>query len=132
MTYNKESNNTHTDEFKKEFGQRLRSLRKKRGYSTEQVLIALNLPRSTYAAWELGKRVPLTKSLSKLASFLDTNVDYLMLKTDNPIREHQNDLKIALLKASTLTWDGKPINEKQAETISALIEAYVKNSQKDS
>lgn len=129
MINEKETNYKHTEEFRKRFGERLRDLRTKRGHTIEQAHKALNKPRSTYAGWELGKRVPLSKSLNDLAEFLETNVDYLMLNTDNPNKDSKNDLKNILQKeVQGVVWDGKPLTDDQANTIAAIIEAYLKKA----
>lgn len=116
----------HTEEFRKKFGERLREIRKERGYTMEKVYKGLNLPRSTYSGWELGRRIPLSKSLSQLASFLETNVDYLMLKSDDSNKVSSNDIKGRLLNESySVTWDGKEIPSEKAAEIAALIEEYL-------
>lgn len=126
MNKEKEYTYGHTDEFVKKFGARLRELRKACGYSIDEACAALGAPRSTYAGWELGRRVPLTKSLSELAKLFDTTVDYLMLETDNP-KPESNDIKERLLNDPTpIQWDGKNLSEDQATTIAAIIEAYLK------
>lgn len=129
MNTEKEKNYSHSDEFRKRFGERLRKLRIERGYSIEHTHKSLNVPRSTYAGWELGKRVPLSKSLTDLASFLETNVDFLMLNTDNS-NVDKNDLKEILGKDYNIVWDGKPLSDNQASTIAAIIEAYLEREQK--
>ncbi|MBT2718302.1 helix-turn-helix domain-containing protein [Bacillus sp. ISL-57] len=131
MINEKETNYRHTEEFRKRFGERLRDLRTKRGHSIEQAHKALNKPRSTYAGWELGKRVPLSKSLNDLAEFLETNVDYLMLNTDNPNQDSKKDLKDVLVdEVDEIVFEGKSLTHDQRSTIAALIEAYLKNGEK--
>jgi transcriptional regulator with XRE-family HTH domain len=127
----RESKNTytHSEEFRRNFGNRLRETRKKRGYNIEQTHKALGIPRSTYSGWELGKRVPLNKSFDNLATFLETSVSYLMLKTDDPSPEKKSDLN-EVLEIKSVEWKGKPLSEHQATTIAALIEAYLENEQK--
>lgn len=125
------NNYSHSEDFRKKFGERLRELRTKRGLSIEQAHKALNKPRSTYAGWELGKRIPLSKSLNDLAEFLETNVDYLMLNTDNPNQYSKKDLKDLLqTDVNEIVYDGKHLSNDQATTIVAIIEAYLQKGEK--
>lgn len=115
----------HSDEFRKQFGDRLRNTRKEKGLSIEQARIALEIPRTTYASWELGSRIPLSKSLSELATLYNTNVDYLMLKTDDPNPQIYNDLETILDSVEEVTWKGKTLTPDQTSMISALIDTYL-------
>lgn len=116
----------HTEEFKIKFGKRLRDLRESKKITIEEAKDGLKVPRSTYSGWELGKRIPLSKSLSNLAEFYNTNVAYLMLQTDDPQPDKSvtNDLN-EFLDIKEVVWKGKPISEEQAAKIAALIEAYL-------
>lgn len=118
---NKESY-AYSEDFRKRFGERLRGLRKDNGYTIENVTSQLGLPRSTYNGWELGKRIPLTKSLDSLAKFYNTSVDYLLLKTDNKSSESLEDILI-----NKLTWEGKELTQEQIKDIQSLIQIYLKN-----
>lgn len=120
---------THSEEFRRNFGHRLRETRKKRGYNIDQTHKALGIPRSTYSGWELGKRMPLNKSLDSLATFLGTSVSFLMLKTEDPSPEKKSDLN-EVLEIKQVEWKGKPLSDHQAATIAALIEAYLENEHK--
>ncbi|WP_260288480.1 helix-turn-helix domain-containing protein [Peribacillus aracenensis] len=125
----KEKNYSHTQEFRTKFGHRLRSLRKERGYTIDETCKALNLPRSTYSSWELGSRVPLSKMLTQLASYLQTNVDYLMLNSDNINQETTEELselfQKKMLDKTEITWKGDPLSDTQASEIADLIESYL-------
>lgn len=124
MDNTNKNNYNHSEEFRAAFGHRLRELRKNKGYSIEYTVSSMNLPRSTYSGWELGKRVPLSKSLDALAEFFNTTVDYLMLKTDDPGPD-TNELDKILIK--DITWKGKSITPQQANKLAAIIEAYLDN-----
>ena len=58
----------------KEFGVHLRELRKEKGYTQQQMADMLNISRSTYTYYEIGKSEPGFDCLRKLASILE--VDY--------------------------------------------------------
>lgn len=116
---------THSEEFRRAFGNRLRETRKKAGLTIDQARTALKVPRSTYSGWELGTRIPLNKSLDNVADLLGTTVDFLMLKTDDPRTEASKELEVILSDVTGVTYKGKLITDEQRNTISALIEAYL-------
>lgn len=118
----KERNYSHTEEFRRTFGKRLRQLRKQRGYKIEEVVKSLGLSRSTYTAWELGNRFPMSKSIAELANFFNTTIDYLMMESDNPDKT-DSDLKEILESVEKFTWNGKEISKSKLNAIAALIEA---------
>lgn len=57
---------------------RLRSLRLKAGYSQQQLANALQLDRSTYSYYELGKTTPSVSTLSALSKIFKMSVDELV------------------------------------------------------
>lgn len=66
--------------------ERLKELRKKKGFTQQDVAEALNVERATYAQYELGKRSPNNDMLIKLAKFYGVTVDYI-LKNENSISD---------------------------------------------
>ncbi len=64
------------------------SLRKQNGLSQEELAEQLNVSRQTISKWELGESIPDTDSLTSLAKFFDTSLDYLVF--DKPM---ENQLK---------------------------------------
>lgn len=64
---------------------RLKELRKRKGISQYQVARDLNISRSTYTSWELGRTFPNDEEmLRKLAEYFGVSIDYLLGKTDDP------------------------------------------------
>ena len=59
-------------------GERLRILREKEGLTQKQVANYLQLSRSTYTYYELGKRQPSLQTLSRLAELFHVSTDYLL------------------------------------------------------
>ena len=71
----------------------IRSLRKTKGLSQEELAVKLNVVRQTVSKWEKGLSVPDSSMLISLAEELDTSVSTLLGET---IQEHgltQDDLK---------------------------------------
>ncbi len=58
--------------------ERLRYLREKNGYTQRQVADYLNIERSTYTYYEIGKTKPDLEALKKLSAFFHVSIDYLL------------------------------------------------------
>ena len=64
--------------------ERLRQLRKKKGYTQVRVQMETGIEQALLSKYEHGERVPPTETLVKLADFYHVSVDYLLCRTDNP------------------------------------------------
>ena len=60
------------------FRENLRSLRKKKGLSQEELAVRLNIVRQTVSKWEKGSSVPDADLLIKLADVLEVSVAELL------------------------------------------------------
>lgn len=65
------------------FGENLKAMRKKKGYTQEELAIKLNVVRQTISKWEKGLSVPDADILCKIAEILDTKVSVLLGGTMN-------------------------------------------------
>lgn len=63
---------------------RLRSLRKERGFSQTEVGNRTGIAQALLSKYENGLRLPPTESLIKLADFYGVSVDYILMRTENP------------------------------------------------
>lgn len=72
-------------------GKRLVELRKKKGMTQEEVAKKIHLTRSTYAQYEVDRRVPEYATLQKLADFFEVSIDYLVGR-DKPDEESKTSL----------------------------------------
>lgn len=70
----------------------IRSLRKAKGLSQEELSIKLNVVRQTISKWEQGLSVPDADMLIVMAEALETPVSVLIGETVSPSRE--DDLKV--------------------------------------
>lgn len=64
----------------------LRRFRKEFGFTQQQVADTVGVLKPAYQRYELGKTVPLTTFLVKLADAYDVSLDYLVGRSDNPQR----------------------------------------------
>jgi putative phage repressor len=62
------------------FHEKLKVLRKEKGYTQEQMSKLLDIGQSAYAKWENGKREPNFEKLSMLACIFDVSIDFLLSK----------------------------------------------------
>jgi transcriptional regulator with XRE-family HTH domain len=102
-------------------GSRLRAAREKKGWSQTFVCKKLNIPNSTLSGYERNYRNPDPEMLRIFANLYEVTTDYLLLLSDDPTKNSNNpkkkiltwDLLEGLEKADELTFDGRPLNEKQ-------------------
>ena len=60
------------------FGENLKTLRNKKGYTQENLAIKINVVRQTVSKWEKGLSVPDADTLQKIAEVLEVNVSELL------------------------------------------------------
>ena len=63
---------------------RLKQLRKSKGYTQVSLQIQTGIEQSLLSKYENGERVPSTEALIKLAELYDVSIDYILCRTDNP------------------------------------------------
>ena len=61
-----------------DFPQKLKELRKKKGYTQEKMSNLLEIGQSAYAKWENGRTQPNIEQLVKIAQILETTTDELL------------------------------------------------------
>lgn len=100
----------------------LRKIIKSKGYTTTKVAMESKISESTINAYINGQKLPSITSLISMSEFLKCNSDYLLGRTDNPMKIddieklHTNEeLMLLFQNISSLP------EEKQA-----LVSAYVK------
>lgn len=64
------------------FPDRLRALRERRGMTQWDVAKQLGINQSTYAVWELGKKLPTLERLADLCKVLNVRVEHLLTPED--------------------------------------------------
>lgn len=65
-------------------GHNLKELRKSKGLTQIAMQIQTGIEQALISKYENGERIPPTETLIILADFFDTNIDYLLDRTDNP------------------------------------------------
>ncbi|MDU3459954.1 MAG: helix-turn-helix transcriptional regulator [Streptococcus oralis] len=59
------------------FHEKLKMLRKKEGFTQQQIADEIGVNRGSYSNWEKGKREPSFENLVKLADLLEVSLDWL-------------------------------------------------------
>ena len=63
---------------------RLRQLRKSRGYTQISLQMQTGIEQALLSKFENGERVPPTETLLRLAEFYNVSIDYILCRTDKP------------------------------------------------
>ena len=74
------------------FNENLKTIRKAKGYTQEELAIKIHVVRQTISKWEKGLSVPDADTLSKLADVLEINVSELL---GSEIKEETDKNEIA-------------------------------------
>lgn len=120
------------EDYKNIVGERLKYLRKKNNYPVKKITDFLNMPRSTYSGYELGRRSPKGDTLVKLAELFDTTVDFITGKTDddspNLFGSKQDNVPIEkILENKSFTYKGRKLTEEEETLIANLIKTVLDN-----
>lgn len=63
---------------------RLKELRKGRGYTQVFLQMHTGIEQALLSKFENGERIPTTESLMRLAEFYNVSIDYILCRTDKP------------------------------------------------
>ena len=67
-----------------EMKNRLKFLRKTRGYTQISLQMRTGIEQALLSKFETGERVPPTETLVRLADFYNVSIDYILCRTDKP------------------------------------------------
>ncbi|MCI9111214.1 MAG: helix-turn-helix transcriptional regulator [Eubacterium sp.] len=65
-------------------GKNLRKLRKEKGLTQIGLQMQTGIDQALLSKYETGEKLPTTDNLIVLADFFNTNIDYILDRTDNP------------------------------------------------
>lgn len=108
------------------FSERLTTLREASGLSKTKMANKVGVPLSTYANWEYGYNDPDMDRLKKVATILETTVDYLIGKVDNPSFGPSSFTNEDLDKMvdNARSFDGKKMTDHDRSVIKNLLKGY--------
>lgn len=117
--------------------EKIKELADKQGISLNQLEEKLGFSRNTI--YNMKKSTPNVERVSKIADYFNVSTDYLLGRTDNP-RIMTNDetalvngqvIDLRKAAASSMLFDGKPLDEDDIDFITAVLSAHFKNKNKD-
>ena len=127
----------------KTLGERLKDLRKEKGYTLEQVAEKLNKTKVTISRYENNLREPKREAISQFAKLFNVSTDYLHGHTNDKFtltKEDKIDIKNSLEKIKcdlstdeTILFDGEPRCKEAIESLLTAMEvglSLVKQKQK--
>lgn len=109
------------------YGNRLRSLRKARRWTLEEVAHKLDVGRSTYAGYENETRQPPIERIRQLAELYGVSSDYILGLSDDMDPKIVDANIYEYLKKNDLNWKGAPITEEELGPIKELLEIIARD-----
>lgn len=109
------------------YGQRLRTLRKRKNLTIEEMSEMIELPKSTLGNYERESKKPSLERLVLLANFYNTTIDYILGLTEDPepVRDDKDASKY--LQQSELHWNGVPLSDEDLEPVRDILERIIWN-----
>lgn len=109
--------------------ERLKQLREAKGLYQKDVAAFLGVDRTTYVKYERGDSEPNHDTLSKLASFFDVSVDYLLGRTDVPKEAQTLDEQLKGVDFA-LYGETHDLTEEEKQDILEFVQ-YIKSKRKN-
>ncbi|MDK1716376.1 helix-turn-helix domain-containing protein [Dellaglioa algida] len=107
---------------------RIKTLSNKKYKNVKEVATELGFSENLFYKWKTSE--PKARDVQKVADYFNVSTDYLLGRTDvmniSPQEQEQQDMKDMLQDNRILSFDGKPIPEKDKEQILDFIE-FLKN-----
>lgn len=106
--------------------EKIKEITKEKGISVRELEKRMGYSNGYFSKW--AKVSPNSDNLSKVADYLAIDVNYLLGRTDNPSPAKENskrDLTIQEAIDTAMTYDGKPLTEKDKAVIKRITEAYL-------
>lgn len=120
------------------FNEKLKELRIEKKFSQKDVAQSLGIDRTTYTKYETGKSEPDFETIKKLADFFGVSIDSLLGRDKKPkeetyqvtltekdmkeIKRKAEGIKVAMINAVGLAFDGKPEDEETLAAVMAALE----------
>ena len=75
--------------------EKIMTLRKKRGWSQEELAMQLNISRQSVSKWESGASIPDLDKILKLSEIFDVTTDYLLKKTEEESGDWKSEREVS-------------------------------------
>jgi HTH-type transcriptional regulator, competence development regulator len=116
--------------YNKEFGEYLRSLRKRKNLSIKELQKLSGVSDAYISQIENGKKpIPTPKTLEKLHKHLDVSLEHLLEKAGyiSTIERHTSVDLYDILQSPSITYKGVPLSSKQRELLKDLLNEFISN-----
>lgn len=101
------------------FGERIRSLRKERNLTQEELCNLIDIKRSVFTKYELEQVAPSIDTLIKLGDFFEVSIDYLVGRTD--VRHKDYAYEKDLISSFISQLNNLPVEQNTTELYSFLV-----------
>ena len=101
---------------REDYGSRIRSLRKKRGLTQEQLAEKMNVSTPYIAKIETGKQTGPVELAVEFAAFFDVSLDYLLVGKGDFAEEQKRGLRMAISLLSELEEYAQSYNLREIKT----------------
>ena len=131
--YNGTTRNVKMKGDTKMFGENLKSLRKKSGYTQQEFASVLGISASAVGMYEQGRREPDQKLLMKMAETFEVSLDRLLGTLDNEVEidDMVESVINKLIAEYTLTRNGKKLSPIDVSNVVNAIKVGVEVATKD-
>lgn len=103
----------------------LKTLLEKNNYSITKAAINSNVSASTFSAYMSGNRTPSLPTLINIANYFNTNIDYILGRSTNPIALNELDKANGNRKINEIVYS---LTELPSDKLD-LVKAYIKGLQ---
>ena len=93
----------------RELGKKIKTLRKTRGLSQEDLALRLGMQRSTISNYEIGRRSPSLRELEKISSILGVGLDYFGLEKEKNVYD--------LVSRAKLVFEDEEISDQEKANV---------------
>ncbi|MNI34771.1 HTH-type transcriptional regulator Xre [compost metagenome] len=115
------------------YGERIALLREKQSLTQEDLANKLGISRAALSHYETSRREPDYETMSKIASFFNVSMDYLLSRSNNPevvldqeVRDFVDSLELSdenILEKFSLMIDGRKLSANEAKSFIAFVRA---------
>lgn len=112
--------------------EKIKELAKKQGKSLGAVEEDLGYGRNTL--YKIKNSTPNAERLAEIANYFNVSTDYLLGRTDNPRIATKDDtagIDFKEIAKSSMSYDGKPLNDEDIDLIASILETRMKNRDKE-
>ena len=112
--------------------EKIKELAENQGISLNKLEEKLGYSRNTI--YNMRKSTPNSERIAEIADYFNVSTDYLLGRTDNPRIATKDDtagIDFKEIAKSSMSYDGKPLNDEDIDLIASILEARMKNRDKE-